>query len=215
MSQTRDATLRLVALDAYHVQLVSTMLDRLRSRLDRDWRVHDAAGADPDAELIDVDSERGRRRLDERLRQGYDGSTIAFGGLAAAACRHRLEKPLRLHPLLSVLGAVDMPAPVEAEASPVRHRLGEWPELDAFASEPDDLRVLAVLARRALTATELARLLDVPIGRVESVLARLDAQGVLLRSAPEPEPAPPSAADAPAPSPPAGLIAKLRRRFGL
>lgn len=213
MSQTRDATLRLVALDAYHVQLISTMLDRLRSRLDRDWRVHDAAGADPDAELIDVDSERGRRHLDERLRQGYDGSTIALGGLAAAACRHRLEKPLRLHPLLSVLGAVGMPAPGEAAASPVRLRLGEWPELDAFASEPDDLRVLAVLARRALTAMELARLLDVPIGRVESVLARLDARGVLLRSTPEP--APPSATDASTPSPPAGLIAKLRRRFGL
>src|SRR5690606_2738608 len=105
MHRSQSAVLRLVALDSFHSQLVAMMLDLLNPKLRRSWSTSDAAAAD--AVLVDVDTDAGRRHLEERRSTGLGRRTIALGSAPACDDCPTLPKPLRLHPLLSTLSAIE------------------------------------------------------------------------------------------------------------
>lgn len=208
MSRSQTATLRLVALDGFQSQLVASMLALLNARLERAWVTSDLAGAD--AELVDVDTEQGRRHAEQRRSSGLARRTIAFGAASADSGCRALLKPLRLHPLLSLLSEIeaepaDTPAPCGA-----RYRLRTWPGLEAWSASAEELRIFATLSVRALSVAETARLLDLAEPQVEPVFARLRAQGLLERQLVVPAA---RAHRAPALAP--GFLSLLRRRFGL
>ena len=216
MPQSQTAVLRLVALDTYHSQLVAMMLALLNPRLGKSWSTSELAGAD--AVLVDVDTDQGRRHVEERRKTGLARRTIALGNASDLADCRMLPKPLRLHPLLSTLSAIEAEpasgATAGARASAAtRFSLRNWPELDAGTTSADELRIFAMLSRQPLDAGELAQALDLEPALVAQVMARLDAQGCLIRTGEQPNTRPPGNTSGTGPQ--RGLIALLRRRFGL
>jgi hypothetical protein len=214
MSQPQAATLRLVALDAYHRQLVGTMLELLGSRLRKAWSTSELAITD--AILVDIDNEQGRRHVEQSLRTGLTRRIIALGRDTELDLHYRLAKPLRLHPLLAALSEIEsQPGPDLPPAEPgiaPRYQLREWPELDAGTTPADELRIFAALSRRPIGVAEIARTLDLGLDQVAEVIARLDRLGLLARAAATTVPLGAVAGAAPAQR---GFIAALRRRFGL
>lgn len=208
MSRSQTATLRLVALDGFQSQLVASMLALLNARLERAWSTSDHAGAD--AELVDVDTEQGRRHAELRRHSGLARRTIAFGTTSGESGCRALQKPLRLHPLLALLSEIEAEPADTAAASDARYRLRTWPGLDAWSASAEELRIFATLSLRALSVADTARLLDLTEQQVEPVFARLRAQDLLERQMAV------SAARTPrAPTLPPGFLSLLRRRFGL
>lgn len=213
MSRSQAATLRIVALDTYQRQLVAAMLALLNPRLGKSWSVTDLG--DADAMLVDVDSDRGRHHAEQRAREGLAHRTIVLGDANELHDCHALPKPLRLHPLLAALSEIEStPAWAQlADTTAVRFRLAAWPKLDAYETTADELRIFATLTRRALSIAELSRILDLAPARVADVIERLRDQELLMQSATNATFQPVHAASNR--SPDRGLIAMLRRRFGL
>ena len=216
MPQSQTAVLRLVALDTYHSQLVAMMLALLNPRLGKSWSTSELAGAD--AVLVDVDTDQGRRHVEERRNTGLARRTIALGNASDLVDCRMLPKPLRLHPLLSTLSAIEAESASGASAGPhapaaTRFSLRSWPELDARTTSANELRVFAMLSRQPLDASEIAQALDLEHALVVQVITRLDEQGCLLRTGERSSTR--AADDASGTGPQRGLIALLRRRFGL
>lgn len=211
MSCPPAATLQIVALDAYHCQLLARMLDLLNPRLRRTWSASDADGGD--ATLVDVDDERGRRHALRALGSGLAGRTIAFGSCAELDTRHRVPKPLRLAPLLAALSAIEAePAPPLAPAGDAGcFRLLDWPPLttDAGPIPANELRVASLLARRPLRIADLGDLLGLGHAEADAIVAGLCARGLVARL-----PSSPVQVATPAAAGLHRLVATLRRRFG-
>lgn len=207
------ATLQLASLDDYHQQLVRMLLQILEPRLQRHWET--VPGGDADAYLIDTGRSAGQQQLAQLLTEARGDCVITLGEDAPGSVFCQLPRPLRLNGLLSALNAfTGQPREVPvAEAGNCRYRLIDWPALERGMDHPDELRLLSVLSRRALSTAEVAGMLDLSVSRVDEIAQRLDGYGLLSREA--------GATPVVAPLPPAtaprdrGLISLLRRRFGL
>ncbi|KRG39304.1 hypothetical protein ARC78_14615 [Stenotrophomonas pictorum JCM 9942] len=211
------ATLQLASLDDYHQQLVRMLLQILEPRLHHRWQT--LAGGDADAYLVDTGCSAGQQQLGQLLAGQRGGCVITLGEDTTTGVFWQLPKPLRLNGLLTALNAFSSQAPVTpavvapaVAAGSCRYRLIEWPALERGMDHPDELRLLSVLSRRALSCAEIANMLDLSASRVTAIVQRLDADGLLSREA-----ATPVITAVPATPPPRdrGLISLLRRRFGL
>lgn len=208
-----SATLQLASLDDYHQQLVRMLLQILEPRLQRRWET--LAAGQADAYLIDTGRSAGQQQLGQLLADERGDCVITLGEDAPSGVFWQLPKPLRLNALLTALNAFTAEAraiPL-AEAGNCRYRLIDWPALERGMDHPDELRLLSVLSRRALSEQEIAGMLDLSASRVAEIVQRLDTYGLLSRENLS------TAVVAPVPLAAAprdrGLISLLRRRFGL
>ncbi len=92
------------------------------------------------------------------------------------------------------------------------YRVLAWPNFTGVAHEPDDVRMVAMLASTALTTTQLAAVAGVEHEKAERLVNALSLMDLLL-AVPAVE-APPVAAE-PAPVKREGLFERLRSRLGL
>jgi hypothetical protein len=109
--------------------------------------------------------------------------------------RHTLERPIRadrlqqwlksterallaVPPVRSGGGGADELPKIEVSES-VRFTLRRWPSALLLRNDPDKVRMASLLARRALSATELADLGELPLSRCVTFLKTLRSAGVL------------------------------------
>ena len=122
------------------------------------------------------------------------------------------EQPGKLDELLWYIGRLAFPSePAWWLTDGDRYRLAQWPNLTELAHEPEDLRMIALLARVPLSADDLAIASGVPLDSAIALINTLDLMGLLVAVAGGPAPEP---VVKPEPARAMGLFARLRSRLG-
>jgi hypothetical protein len=173
---------------------------------------------------------------------GFRGPLLSITTARPPLPADRLEYPIRadqfggwLRDQQEVLGTAAatagvagaaMAAPVAAAAP--RYRLRRWPSVQQLRGDPLRIRMATLMSRHPLSVAELARLTEQPLAACNDFITALHDASLLLAAAPAavaapaasppamPSPAtPPVAAPATGTPGKAGLLASIRRRFGL
>lgn len=168
--------------------------------------------------------------------EGTLGSPLQFDDFIEALVRAEARfvggKQPPAVPPAALAPAVSAPVPPTTPTPPtqwdgLRFRLRRWPPAKLLAQSRYGVRLASFMSARLLTLDELMRLSNVERGECERMVGALMDQTLLhlerppaavtaAATLPSPRPARPDES-APAPRPPArsGLLAALRRRFGL
>ncbi|MGJ7606676.1 hypothetical protein ACSFA7_20200 [Variovorax sp. LT1R20] len=187
-----------------------------------------------DALLVDESATATERAEFARIA----GAVLALTRRNSGSSPHTLERPIRADKLQQwlksterallatrpVRSAMEEQAALEIEVSDsVRFTLRRWPSALLLRNDPDNVRMASLLARRTLSAIELAELGEIALPRCVMFLQTLRSAGMLeLHVAPvatrahAEEPPRMQGNSAPARSEfMRGLIGGIRRRLGL
>lgn len=134
-----------------------------------------------------------------------------------------LEWPLRAEKLESWLTQVQqrLPAPQEppnaddASGEDARYRLKRWPPQALMRSDPERIRMAALMSRRHLSTAELARLSGQDVERCRTFLQMLQGFSLLDAVATTVQAQPVNIASPPATTLRKGVIQSIRRRLGM
>ncbi|MDH6167930.1 hypothetical protein M2282_003081 [Variovorax boronicumulans] len=227
-------------LPAPEVAVIRTIVQLYACDLSFPWTMVNAPPYD--ALLVDESATASERAECARM----SGVVLALTRMHSGSAPHTLERPIRADRLQQWLKSTERalqavrPARsiLEERAAPkvevsdsVRFTLRRWPSALLLRNDPDKVRMASLLARRTLSALELAELGEIPLPRCVMFLQTLRSAGMLEQHVAPPaarayveSPAARAYAESPRvqrPSAPAGgefmrgLIGGIRRRLGL
>jgi hypothetical protein len=186
-----------------------------------------------DALLVDESATATERAEFARMT----GAVLALTRRNSGGLPHTLERPIRADKLQQWLksterallasrparSVVEEQAELEIEVSDsIRFTLRRWPSALLLRNDPDKVRMASLLARRALSAIEVAELGELPLSRCVTFLKTLRSAGMLeVHVAPAAARASPELTGVQGTRSPArsefarSLINGIRRRLGL
>jgi len=219
-------------LPAAETAVIRTIVQLYASDLSFPWTFVTAPPYD--ALLVDESATAAERAGFARMA----GSLLTLTRRNSGSHAHTLERPIRADRLQqwlksterTLLAGQTVPSDEPEQMAPkievsesVRFTLRRWPSALLLRNDPEKVRMASLLARRALSATELSDLGELPLSRCVTFLQTLRSAGVLELHV-EPSSARPHADHLPraqglaAPVRGAfarGLISGIRRHLGL
>jgi len=158
------------------------------------------------------------------------GTLLTLVPTRTALSTNELDYPIRADQLRDWLKKQQPAAPVSAAGAPdgvapARFKLRRWPSVQQLRGDALRIRMATLMSKHPLSVDELAHLIDLPLSVCVEFIDGLHSANLLVASAASAPRAPaaanqPGAAAAgstamPAAPPKTGLLASIRRRFGL
>lgn len=175
-------------LPAAEVAVIRTIVQLYANDVAFPWMLVNAPPYD--ALLVDETETAGER--DELARMA--GAVLALTRQNAGGLPHTLERPIRADKLQQWLKSTEcallvaLPARLDMEAQTaleievsdsVRFTLRRWPSALLLRNDPDKVRMASLLTRRALNASELAEISELPLSQCVTFLQTLRSVGML------------------------------------
>jgi hypothetical protein len=169
-------------LPAAETAVIRTIVQLYASDLSFPWKFVTAPPYD--ALLVDESATATERAGFARMA----GSLLTLTRRNSGGHAHTLERPIRADRLQqwlksterTLLAAQPEPMVPKIEVSEaVRFTLRRWPSALLLRNDPEKVRMASLLARRALSATELSDLGELPLSRCVTFLQTLRSAGVL------------------------------------